>query len=95
MVWLPAPCWQVLSLSSLCPQKGYLSREKERVSYIYQPRITEAKTTRKMLSDLVNRVFDGSAATVVMNLLETDDIDAEELKRLRKLINHKIKGDTL
>lgn len=44
-----------------------------------------------MLRDVVDRVFDGSASAVMLNLLETTDLDEEELGRLRRIINRKEK----
>ena len=44
-----------------------------------------------MLKDLVDRVFDGSAGAMMLNLLQTADIDQDELKRLRQIINRKAK----
>ncbi|MBN2477272.1 MAG: BlaI/MecI/CopY family transcriptional regulator, partial [Pirellulales bacterium] len=45
-----------------------------------------------MLRDLVDRAFDGSAAALMVNLLETKDIDAEELRQLRELIDRRTEG---
>jgi len=44
-----------------------------------------------MMGDLLSRVFDGSPSAMMLNLLETTDIDADELAELRKLINRKAK----
>ena len=44
-----------------------------------------------MMGDLVSKAFDGSATALVLNLIETNDLDAEELGELRKLINRKAK----
>jgi predicted transcriptional regulator len=46
-----------------------------------------------MLKDLVDRVFKRSPEAVLTNMLEASDLDAEELKRLRKLINRKIQEE--
>ena len=39
----------------------------------------------------MSRAFDGSAKALVLNLLDTADLDAAELGELRKLINRKAK----
>ncbi len=44
-----------------------------------------------MLHDVVDRVFDGSAAAVMLNLLQTADLDAQELGQLREIIKRKAK----
>ena len=81
----------VMTVMTIMVKKGYLSRHKSGPGYVYQAKVSEAATTRKMLGDLIDRAFDGSAASLLVSLLETKDIDAEELKRLRALINRKAK----
>ena len=51
----------------------------------------EGNVTGQMTADLLSRAFGGSPAAMMLKLLETDDIDAEELAQLRKLINQKAK----
>jgi predicted transcriptional regulator len=79
----------VMTVMNIMTQKGFLKRTKDGQSFVYSPRIGEQATTRKMLGDLVDRLFNGSAAAAMLNLLETSDIDAEELNRLRALLNEK------
>ena len=81
----------VMTVMNIMTDKGYLKRAKQGSSYVYRPQINEQATLRRMLGDLVDRAFDGSAVAAVLSLLETSDIDAEELKRLRALIGRKAK----
>ena len=81
----------VMTIMNIMVDKGYLRRTKRDGSYVYQARTTEKATRRRMLHDLVDRVFDGSATTVMVNLLENGDIGSEELNELRRLINRKAK----
>lgn len=82
----------VMTVMNIMLDKGYLRREKVGGSYAYRPRVSQGATTRRMLKDLIDRAFDGSAAAVAVDLLETADIDSDELKRLRKLINRERGG---
>ena len=82
----------VITVMNIMVDKGYLARRKIRGSYLYRARITEKTTTRRMLKDLIDRAFDGSAAAVVLNLLETSDLDGEEIRRIRELLNGKSEG---
>jgi BlaI family penicillinase repressor len=79
----------VMTIMTIMTRKRYLRRSKAEGGYVYRARITQESTTGRMLRDLVNRAFDGSAAALMLNLLETNEIDAHELKRLRELINEK------
>ncbi len=44
-----------------------------------------------MLGDILQRVFDGSATSVMLSLFNCSEIDDAELKELRKMINQKMK----
>ena len=44
-----------------------------------------------MMGDLLSRAFDGSPSAMVLNLLETADLDVDELTELRRLIGRKAK----
>ena len=81
----------VITVLNTMVAKGYLRRLRELNAYLYEPRITAEGTAGSMLHDLVDRVFDGSATAVMLNLLETADVDDEELKQLRRLLNRKAK----
>ena len=47
--------------------------------------------SQSVLGDIVNRVFDGSAKAVVLGIFENNDINFDELKELRKLIDQRMK----
>lgn len=71
--------------------KKYLTRRRQGHMFLFAPRISEETVSRLVLSDVVDRVFDGSTATVMLKLFEAKSIDAEELKELRRLIDRKLK----
>jgi predicted transcriptional regulator len=79
----------VMSMLGIMEEKGYVRRRKAGGRFVYSPRITQAATGRRMLRDLVDRVYGGSALDVMVNLLETSQVDPEELKELRELIQKK------
>lgn len=79
----------VLTMMSIMFDKGYVKRRKEGRSYVYEAVYRKNKASRNILQDVVDRVFGGSATAVMQHLLETSDIDDEELKQIRSLINRK------
>jgi predicted transcriptional regulator len=81
----------VITMLNIMVRKKYLRRTKRGRSFEYVPLVAEQGVHRGMLKDLLNRVFDGSAQAVVLELLETSDVDADELNAIRKLINRKAK----
>ena len=81
----------VMTIMTIMTKKGYLKRAKSGNKYVYRPAVQPDATTGGMLRDIVDRAFDGSAATVILNLLETADIDPEELEHLQSIIDRKVK----
>jgi predicted transcriptional regulator len=71
--------------------KKYLTRRRQGHMFLFSPRITEATVSELVLDDVVDRVFDGSTATVLLKLFEANSLDADELKELRRLIDRKLK----
>lgn len=72
-------------------EKGYLFREKAGKAFLFSPAVGEADISSGMLNDLVHKVFDGSASAVMLRLMESGDIDRDEVKELRRLFNRKLK----
>jgi len=81
----------VITTLNTMVKKRFLTRKKEGKAFLFVPRITREQVSRSVLGDVVNRVFDGSAAAVLTGLFEHSDIQPDELKELRKLINQRMK----
>lgn len=79
----------VMTVMSIMADKGYLKRKKDGRSYVYEAIYREQKASRNLLQDVVDRVFGGSTTAVMQHLLETSEIDDEELKQIRLLVNRK------
>ncbi len=60
-------------------------------AFRFSPRVTEEAVSSGMLGDLVNRVFDGSAEAVLLSLFDVSDLDEDDLKRLRRVFNEKLR----
>ena len=82
----------VVTTLNTMTSKRYVKRRQEGKSYVFEARIAEGQVSRGMLADLVDRVFDGSAVSLLLNLIESERIDAEEYETLRRIIAQKAKG---
>jgi BlaI family penicillinase repressor len=76
----------VQTILRILETKGYVAHEKVGRAFIYRPRVDERQARRRALSHLLTRLFNGSPSLLVLNVLEDGQIDAEELKRLKKII---------
>src|SRR5690242_2168256 len=81
----------VITTMNIMTDKGYLARTTEGNSHTYTAKATRAAIRKRMLSDLVRRAFDGSAIAVMLNLLDTADLEADDLAQLRRRLEEKRK----
>lgn len=81
----------VITMLNIMHRKGFLRRKKDGKSFLFSPCVQKDSVTGKMMGDLLTRAFGNSATAMVLNLIETADLDADELSELRKLINRKAK----
>ena len=71
--------------------KSQLKRKKVNNAFLFSPRVGRETISRQMLGDLVDRLFDGSAPAVMLSLFDCSDVNAEDVKELRQLLNRKAK----
>ncbi len=81
----------VITMLNIMVRKGYLRRKKEGKAFFFAPKVEKKSVTGGIVSDLLSRVFDDSPSAMVLNLIETADLDADEMDELRRLINRKTK----
>lgn len=80
----------VMTVMSRLAEKGMLRRHKEGRAYVYTPVDSQAKVAGSLLRSLVQRLYDGAAATAIAHLLESEtELDEAELDRLEDLIRAK------
>jgi predicted transcriptional regulator len=72
--------------------KRYLSRTKQGNMYLFSPRISESEVGDRVMEDVVDRVFDGSTSAVLLKLFDFKEVNADELKELRRIIDRKLKN---
>jgi BlaI family transcriptional regulator, penicillinase repressor len=76
----------VLTTLRILENKGYLKHRKEGRAFIYRAAIRREQEREKAITHLLRRFFDGSAESLMLNLVEREKISPAELARLRKRI---------
>lgn len=76
----------VQTILRILEDKGYVVHNKVARAFIYRPIVDERQARRRALRHLASRLFDGSPSLLVMNVLDDEEMDPDELKRLKKLI---------
>jgi predicted transcriptional regulator len=82
----------VLKLLQIMTEKRLVVRDETARTHIYETAYTEDQTQRQLVTDLVDRVFDGSAAKLVLQALATTKASPEEIDEIRKLLAIKTGG---
>ena len=82
----------IRTMLAILQQKQYVTREPLRRGYLYRPLVSAEKARRRILQDIVQRAFAGSAAALVSALMGTDLVSEKELARIKALIKEQEGG---
>ncbi len=76
-----------LKIMQIMTEKGLLVRDDSGFQHIYKPAISEENTQKQLVGNLLERAFAGSAEKLVMRALSAKKISAEELAKIKKMLN--------
>ena len=77
----------VLKMLQIMNEKGLVERDDAQRPQVYRARLTQEQTQRQLISDLLDRAFEGSAKQLVMQALATKAASEEELAEIEQLMN--------
>jgi predicted transcriptional regulator len=83
----PTAYTTTLKLLQIMTEKGLVERDERDRSHVYRARIDEEQTQQQMVQDLLDRVFGGSAAKLVVQALSTRRAAPEELAQIREMLD--------
>jgi len=67
--------------------KGLVERDESQRAHVYRAVVSKERTQKKFLSDMLQRVFDGSPSRLVLQALGDHKASHEELQEIRALLN--------
>jgi len=76
----------VLTTIRILEKKGYVEHDKDGRAHIFKPVVARHEAARSEIRNLVRRMFRDSHELLVLNVLEEEQIDLAELKRLREML---------
>jgi predicted transcriptional regulator len=79
----------VLTTIRILEKKGYARHIKDGRAHVYRPLVARSEATRSEISHLAHRFFKNSHEMLVLNILEDRGVDADELQRLRQLLEER------
>ena len=78
----------ILNLVDRLEKRGWLNRKERGGANRYIAAVSRKKTNTTLASGFVDEFFGGSAADLVMSLLGTRKLDADEISRLKRLLSN-------
>lgn len=82
-----------LKLMQIMAEKGLVLRDETERTHVYRAKLSEQQTQRQLVRDLLDRAFDGSAAKLVMQALQTKRASKEELEQIKRLLDERPGGE--
>ena len=76
-----------VKMLSVMLRKGLLKRDEAAQPHVYRPVLSRRKAGQRMLHDLIDKVYDGSAMSLVLQTLSSGKATKEELNEIRRLLD--------
>ncbi|HEU4471875.1 MAG TPA: BlaI/MecI/CopY family transcriptional regulator, partial [Flavisolibacter sp.] len=76
-----------LKLMQIMVEKGLLNRDESQMKHIYSAAAGEQQTKSLLLDRFVDTLYEGSASSLLMQLLGNKKTSKKELDQIRELIN--------
>jgi BlaI family transcriptional regulator, penicillinase repressor len=76
----------VLKMLQIMTDKRMVICDKSEKIHVYQPRKSYRTMAKQITEDLVDRVYDGSAARLMLHALESKRVKPQELAEIRRLL---------
>lgn len=76
----------VQTILTILHRKGRVKRRLVGKAFVYEPKVSKQEAAAAMIRRLVDSVFGGSPAELVMTMLEDERIGREDLRRIQRLI---------
>jgi BlaI family transcriptional regulator, penicillinase repressor len=77
----------VLKQLQIMFEKGLVKRDDSSRPHVFRAAVAEAQVKRRVIADVLDQVFEGSAMNLVMQALSVKRATPEELRKLRELLD--------
>ena len=82
----------VLKLMQIMAEKGLLAREARGRAHVYTVTSDESQTQARLVGDLMQRAFGGSARKLIVAALSGRKASAEEIEEIKRLLDEHRRG---
>ncbi len=82
----------VATIMKILEQKDIVASEKQDKAHVFQPKLARTTYETMSLGHLAKEVFRGDSSMMVARLLDDSELNDEELKAIRKILDRKLRG---
>ena len=82
----PAGYSTTLKLMQIMLGKGLLRRDESVRPQVYTPAVTRGRAQRRMVAEMLDKAFDGSTSSLVMQALSAKKATPKDLEEIRRAI---------
>ncbi|GGI29387.1 BlaI/MecI/CopY family transcriptional regulator [Pedobacter mendelii] len=75
-----------LKLMQIMHEKGLVERDTNQKTHIYKAIVNQDKTEKQLVNKMIDNVFNGSAARLVMQALGNHSASADEIDEIKKYL---------
>ncbi|WP_175635237.1 BlaI/MecI/CopY family transcriptional regulator [Pedobacter ghigonis] len=76
-----------LKLMQIMHEKGMVERDTNQKTHIYKALASQDKTEKQLVNKMIDNVFNGSAARLVMQALGNHSASADEIDEIKKYLD--------
>lgn len=76
-----------VKMLSVMMQKGLVKRDEKVSPHLYRSAITKQRAAKKFLTELIEKVYDGSAMSLVLQALAGGKASQKEIDEARRLLD--------
>ncbi|WP_369974410.1 BlaI/MecI/CopY family transcriptional regulator [Pedobacter sp. HMWF019] len=76
-----------LKLMQIMHEKGLVSRDTSSKTHIYRALVNQQKTQQQLVNKMIDNVFNGSAARLVMQALGNHTASEDEINSIKKYLD--------
>ena len=76
-----------VKMLSVMLAKGLVKRDVDATPHLYRAAISKKRAAKKFLSELIEKVYDGSAMSLVLQALAGGKASKQEIEEARKLLD--------
>jgi predicted transcriptional regulator len=81
----PVAYTTVMTMMKILEEKGYLKKTRVERAYLYRPAQPRQKVIGSMVRDFLDRVFDGAAAPLLVQLARDGRLTKDEKAMIRRI----------